>query len=806
MGSFIDELNMKHLIDEKLGHLYDISGNEANIDQIYKATATVINDILRKKRRLFSNKVKEQKVKRVYYLSMEFLMGKSLKNNVNNLGIVDKCEEALKQYGYSLEDLYEREPDAALGNGGLGRLGACYLDGLASCDYAAMGFSLRYEYGLFKQKIIDGWQTELPDVWLPGGEVWLTKRNDNIYNVRFDGYVEEKILNGRNVVEYHNYSEIQAVPYDMMVSGGDSQAVSVLRLWRSRNIKNFDLNSFSQGDYIKAMKEYNDADVISKILYPSDDHYEGKALRVKQQYFLVSASIQNIIADHMRYYGNIKTLSKYVAIHINDTHPALCIPELVRILMDDYNMSFDDAWEMTKKTVNYTNHTVMAEALEKWSEDLIAHKIPRIYLIIKQINKRFCDEAKCVGITDEQLSQLSIIGDGQIRMANMCVIASGKVNGVSALHSNIIKDSIFNGYYKMTPEKFTNVTNGIAYRRWLCQSNPLLTNYIESLIGHDFYKDASKLQDLLKYVEDDEVLKKIGEIKYQNKCDFAKFLYKRTGIAIDPKTRFDVQVKRLHEYKRQLLNVLKIIYLLIELENNPNKEMTPQTFIFGAKAAPSYYIAKDIIKLICFISQEISHRPNIQEKLNVIFIEDYNVTTAEHLMPASEVSQQISLAGKEASGTGNMKFMINGALTFGTLDGANVEITENVGEENIFLFGNKTEQVNEIWRQGYNARWYYDNNEKIRRVLDRLDYGFNGQSFHHIKEYLINRYPVADPYMCLADFDDYIRVHEKLEETYKDQRKWNQMSLINIAKAGVFSADRAVTEYVENIWNTKKVK
>lgn len=806
MGCFIDELNIKELIDEKLVQLYDISGNEANIEQIYKATATVINDILRKKRRLFNNKVKEQKIKRVYYLSMEFLMGKSLKNNVFNLGLVDKCEEALKQYGYSLEDLYEREPDAALGNGGLGRLGACYLDGLASCEYAAMGFSLRYEYGLFKQKIIDGWQNELPDIWLPGGEVWLTKRPDKIFNVRFDGYIEEKNVDGRNVVEYHNYSEIQAVPYDMMVSGAESDGISVLRLWRSRNIKNFDLNLFSQGDYIKAMQDYNDADIISKILYPSDNHYVGKTLRIKQQYFLVSASIQNIIADHMRYYGNINTLSKYVAIHINDTHPAMCIPELVRILMDEYNFNFDDAWEMTKKTVNYTNHTVMAEALEKWSEDLIAHKIPRIYLIIKQINKRFCDEAKCMGISEENLSNLSIIGNGEIRMANLCVIASGKVNGVSTLHSEIIKNSIFSGYYKMTSDKFTNVTNGIAYRRWLCQSNPALNNYIESLIGHQFYKNGNSLEELLKYVDDEEVIRKIGEIKYQNKCNFAKFLYKKTGIAVDPKTRFDVQVKRLHEYKRQLLNVLKIIYLLIELEDDPNKEMVPQTFIFGAKAASTYYIAKEIIKLICFISKEISHRPEIQEKLNVVFIEDYNVTTAEHLIPASEVSEQISLAGKEASGTGNMKFMINGAITFGTLDGANVEIYENVGEENIFIFGNKAEQVNDIWKNGYNARWFYDNNSKIRRVLDRLDYGFNGQSFHHIKDYLINNYPVADPYMCLADFEDYIRVHNIMDEMYKDPMKWNKMSLINIAKAGVFSADRAVTEYAENIWHIKRVK
>jgi starch phosphorylase len=799
-------LSIKDSVEEALTMLFGVQASDASLDQLYKASATVVNNILRRKRKVFNGKVKEAKGKRVYYLSMEFLMGRSLKNNIYNLGLIEEFKEAIKHYGYTLEDLYEKEPDAGLGNGGLGRLGACYLDALASQDYPAMGFSLRYEYGLFKQKIVDGWQTELPDVWLPGGDVWLAMREDKTVTVKFNGTIEEKNSNGRTVYDYRNYQEIEAVPYDMMVSGANSNAISVLRLWRSRNIRNFDLNLFSQGDYLQAMRDYNDADLITKILYPSDDHYEGKALRIKQQYFLVSASIQNIIKDHIRYYGDVRSLPKYAAIHINDTHPALCIPELMRILMDDYDVSFDDSWDIVKKTIAYTNHTVLAEALEKWSEELIQKIIPRIYIIIKQINKRFIDEVKCTGMEEDCYKELAIIGNNQVRMANLSVIASHTVNGVSTLHSDIIKNSIFHGYYRLTPEKFTNVTNGIAYRRWLCQSNPHLVELLDEKIGFDYHKDAQKLVDLLKYYDDEEVLERLEKIKYQNKCDFAKYLYKKTGITVDPKTRFDVQVKRLHEYKRQLLNALKIISLFIDLEDNPNLEMVPQTFIFGAKAAPTYYVAKDIIKLICSISSEIAKRPAMQEKLNVVFVEDYNVTTAEILIPASEVSEQISLAGKEASGTGNMKFMINGALTFGTLDGANVEITESVGEENIFLFGMKADEVKELWSKSYRAQNFYDTNPRLRRVLDRLDLGFNNQSFSNIKGYLLSNYPIADPYMCLADFDDYMRVHYQMDEAYQDRRKWNKMSLVNIAKAGIFSADRSIREYAERIWNIKVIK
>ncbi len=794
---------IKNALEDNLSKIFGVQGSEASVNELYKACATTVNDILRRKRRIYNAKVREEKRKRVYYLSMEFLMGRSLKNNLYNLGLTDIVSDVLKDYGVKLEDLFDEEPDAGLGNGGLGRLGACYLDALASQGYPATGFSLRYEYGLFKQKIVDGYQTELPDVWLPGGEVWLAMRTDKIETVKFGGWLEEKTVNGKVQYDYHDYQEVEAVPYDMMISGANNQAISVLRLWRSRSIKNFDVNAFNQGDYLKAMKEINDADMISKILYPSDDHYEGKALRIKQQYFLVSASIQNIIKDHIKYFGDILLLPKFAAIHINDTHPTLIIPELMRILMDDYHIDFDDAWEMVKKTVAYTNHTILAEALEKWNEELIAKVLPRIYIIIKQINKRFIEECHCAGVSDDEIRGLAVLGDGQVRMANLAVIASHKVNGVSALHSEIIKQSIFNGFYKLTPEKFVNVTNGIAHRRWLCQSNPELTKLLDELIGPAYKKDASKLLDLLKYVDDDKVLKRLEEIKYKNKCEFAKYLYKKSGVAVNPNTRFDVQVKRLHEYKRQLLNVLKIIALFIQLEDNPNADITPQTFIFGAKAAPSYYIAKDIIKLICSIQSEINKRPQMKEKLNVVFVEDYNVTAAETLIPASEVSEQISLAGKEASGTGNMKFMINGAITFGTLDGANVEIRDAVGSENAIIFGMKSDEVEELWRRGYSSYQYYEQNSLLRRVIDRLDEGFNGQSFYHIKQYLLNNYPMSDPYMCLADFGDYMRGHYEMDRMYKDRRRWNQMSLVNIAHAGIFAADRAIKEYAEMIWDIK---
>lgn len=798
--------NIKAMVDDYLAKTYGITLADADLDQLFRACATAVNDILRSLRRNYNAKVKEHKRRRVYYLCMEFLLGKSLKNNIHNLGLTAAFSELLKPLGYSPEDLYEYEPDAGLGNGGLGRLAAAYLDALATGGYPAMGFSLRYEYGLFKQKIVNGWQTELPDVWLPVGEVWLTPREDKSCIVRFDGVVEEKQINGRVVYEHRDYKEVEAVPYDMMISGADSEAISVLRLWRSTNVKTFDIGLFSQGDYMKAMQEYNKAEVITKVLYPTDDHYQGKTLRLKQQYFLASASIQTIVRDHIRYYGDVRSLPKYVAIHINDTHPALCVPELIRVLIDEHGLDFDEAWAIARKTVAYTNHTVMAEALECWAEDLIARKLPRIYLILKQINEKFLNEARCHGFDDNGLRALSLFSDNHVRMANLCVAASHTVNGVSKLHSEIIKEKVFRDFHLLSPEKFTNVTNGITYRRWLNQANPLLAAFLDERIGRDYYRDAARLEELLRYREDGEALSALENIKYQNKCRLAKYLYRKHGIVIDPKTRFDIHIKRIHEYKRQLINVLKIVLLLTELEENPQLPVTPQTFIFAGKAAPGYFAAKEVIELINCLAAEIEKNSFIREKLNVIFVEDYNVSLAEMLIPAAEVSEQISLAGKEASGTGNMKFMINGALTFGTLDGANIEIREAVGDENMFIFGMTASEVEALWQRGYNAGEYYVNSPAIMKVIDRLNRGFAGKSFDNITRYLLHNYPVSDPYMCLADFQSYIDVYRKLDAVYQDRRRWNQMALVNIAKAGIFSADRSVAEYAQNIWRLQRVE
>ena len=722
--------NTKTHLEEKLASYFGVTPSDASIDQMYKAVSMSVLDILLEKKKQFNRKVKEQKSKRVYYLCMEFLVGRSLKTNLYNLGIVDSYREVLKEYGFDLDELYEQENDAGLGNGGLGRLAACFMDSLASLDYPATGFSIRYEYGLFKQKIVNGWQTEMPDVWLPGGEVWLVPRSDRLLKVRFGGWVSEYQKDGKMKVEYHDSKIVEAMPYDLLISGGNSNAVSTLRLWKARNANEFDMKSFSQGDYMKAIMENQEAELISKVLYPSDNHYEGKTLRLKQQYFLVSASIQNIINDHMKRYGDLHTLPNYAAIHINDTHPAICIPELMRIMMDDYELEWDEAWEIVTKTVAYTNHTVLVEALECWSEDLIQKTIPRIYNILQEINRRYTTNLWNIYPGDwDKINRMAIISNNYIKMANLSVIASHKINGVSALHSDIIKRSIFSDYYQLTPEKFTNVTNGIAHRRWLHQSNPRLSNLLDDTIGHNWYKDASELRKFLAYYDNDKIIDELGRIKYLNKCDFANMIYKKQGIILDPSSRFDVQVKRLHEYKRQLLNVLKIISLYNQLKENPEIKMTPQTFIFGAKAAPGYYLAKEIIELINYISKDISMNPKMKEKLNVVFIEDYCVTLAEYLMPASEISEQISLAGYEASGTGNMKFMINGAITFGTMDGANVEICDAVGDDNIFIFGMSAKEVDDLRKAGYNSTYFYNSNKELRGIINTLKKRFCWKEF-----------------------------------------------------------------------------
>ncbi len=807
-NSAITEKEVKDAIKGKLSRYFGVAPAEASKDQIYKAVVMVVRDILLEKRQQFHKKIKAKRAKRVYYLCMEFLMGRSLKNSLYNLSATPVFEKAVSNYGLSLEELYELEPDAGLGNGGLGRLAACFMDALATGNYPAMGYSLRYEYGLFKQKIVDGWQIELPDVWLPGGEAWLTQRTDKSFIVRFNGQIIEKWTKNGLETSYVNCNEVQAVAYDMMVSGKNSEAVSVLRLWKAKPVQDFNMKLFSQGEYYQAMTDDNDADLLTKVLYPADNHNAGKSLRLKQQYFLCSASIQNIVEDHKHRYGNIADLPKLAAIHLNDTHPAMAVPELMRILIDEYFYDWNTAWAITTGTCAYTNHTVLAEALETWSEDLIARTIPRIHSIIKEINRRLCEQLwNSFPGEWAKISRMSIIEHDRIKMANLSVYGGHSVNGVSALHSEIIKQSVFRDFYDFTPEKFTNVTNGIAHRRWLNQSNPELAQLLNECIGNGYELDGAQLAEFKKFENDETVLKRLDEIKLIKKQQFAEYAKRKQGLIIDPNTIFDVQAKRLHEYKRQLLNVLNIIDTYLDLQENPDKHIVPKTYIFGAKAAPGYDMAKKIIKLINFLADEIRSNPKIKEKLNVVYMEDYNVTMSEKLMPASEVSEQISLAGKEASGTGNMKFMINGALTIGTLDGANVEMAQAVGDENIFIFGYKSNEVDEIWRNGYSSSRYYNENPKLRRIIEALIIGFNGQSFADIANYLLTGSPVADPYMCMADFAAYSVTQQKISKLYsKNKMLWNKMSLNNIAAAGIFAADRAIAEYASNIWNLKSLK
>ncbi len=794
-------------IESKLIRYFGVKPDEATEEQIYKATVMSVKDILTEKRSVFHDKVKKQHPKKIYYLCMEFLVGRQLRNNLMNLGVDGEYRRALESMGFDLEQIYEFEPDPGLGNGGLGRLAACFLDSLTSLDYAATGFSICYEYGLFKQKIIDGNQVELPDAWMSRGDTWLVPRTDKAFTVRLGGTVNEKWENGKCSVTYDNYEDVNAVPYDMMISGSDSEAVNVLRLWKAVDTTKFNMNLFSQGEYVRAIQETSNAEVISKVLYPSDEHDEGKLLRLTQQYFLVSASLQSIIADHLAAYGTLYNFADKVAIHINDTHPALCIPELMRILMDTYSYTWEAAWSIVTRVVSYTNHTVLPEALEKWNVYLFKLKLPRIYMIVEEINRRLCADLWNMYPGDwDRISRMAIIGYSQVRMANLSVAASHTVNGVSALHSDILKRTVFHDYYKAMPYKFTNVTNGIAMRRWLCYANPELTGLLDEMIGTDYRKHTEVLSEFRKYVNDKSIYERLRTIKTDRKLAFAKDYFNKTGQTVDVNSVFDVQVKRMHEYKRQLLNVLKIITLYNDIKDNPNGDYTPSTFIFGGKAAPGYYMAKNIIKLIWSLGEEISRDPKVRDILRVIYLEDYNVSTAEILMPASDISEQISLAGKEASGTGCMKFMVNGALTIGTLDGANVEIRDAVGDDNIYIFGLTSNEVDDLWKHGYSSLHYYSSSDKLKNAVDRLRGNFAGNNFGGMVDYFLYSHGVADPYMCLADYDSYINVYNRMIKTYADEDAWTRKSLLNIAGAGFFSSDRSIREYAENIWHITEVK
>ncbi|MCI5528194.1 MAG: glycogen/starch/alpha-glucan phosphorylase [Oscillospiraceae bacterium] len=791
---------LKAEIEKNLMLLFSVEPEQASDDQFYKATALMVRNILTEKQKNFSAYTHSNGNKEVYYLSMEFLMGRSLKNSLYNLEIVGLASAALEEMGVKLERLYEYEPDPGLGNGGLGRLAACYLDGLASQDYTATGYCILYEYGIFKQKIIDGWQTELPDYWLPGGEIWLTPNPDQAIDVHFGGEVEEFWDYGYHHINYKNYNTVKAVPYDMPVSGYQSEGVSNLRLWKAVSA-GIDMDSFNRGDYLSALRQNSMTEVISKVLYPNDSHMEGKLLRLRQQYFLVAASVGDIVNRHMSTYGTLDNLADKIAIHINDTHPTLAIPELMRILLDECGYTWERAWELTQGVFAYTNHTVMSEALEVWNEDLFKNLLPRIYQIICEINRRFCLEL-------EQkyhqplyaVSSMSIVQNRGIKMANLCVVGSHSVNGVSKLHSKIIQDDLFHLFYGVWPEKFTNVTNGIASRRWLLQANPRLTKFISSRVGEGYLKDFSQLSRLKAFADDPDSLKELAQVKRENKLSFSKFVQKQYGIALNPDSIFDAQVKRLHEYKRQHLNALHILYLMKKLRENPDLDLVPRTFIFGAKAAPGYYLAKQIIRLICVLQKEIENDPLLRQKLRIVYLEDYRVTLSELLTPACDVSEQISLAGTEASGTGNMKLMLGGAITLGTYDGANVEIHEQVGDENIMIFGMRTEEVDALRQRGYAPGEYYEKDPLIQDLINTLYEGISGSKFPEIADSLKN----VDPYMVLADFRAYIEAQEKIQQLYRQPEVWSRMSLMNIAGSGVFCADRAVEEYAHRIWRLTK--
>lgn len=798
----VEKPDMKKIKENFLNKLelqFNVEPSQASDKQIYQALSAIIVEELKKKRQKFINKVHSDGKKQVYYLSMEFLMGRSLKTSLYNLEIVKDVEKMLKEYDIRLDDIYEYEPDAGLGNGGLGRLAACYLDALATQAFPAMGYSICYEYGIFKQKLEDGWQTELPDNWLPGGSVWLDARPEMAIDIHFEGELHEYWDNQYHHLSHVNYSTVHAIPYDMYVSGHDSEGVSVLRLWAAK-APNFDMSMFNQGDYEKALGQNAAANAISKVLYPNDNHLEGKSLRLRQQYFLCAASIGDIVNNHMSVYGTLDNLHEKVAIHINDTHPTLAIPELMRVLLDDCGYTWDKAWHIVTNTFAYTNHTVMAEALEKWDVNLVKRIIPRIFSIIVEINNRYCARLMERNNGDSsKTTRMSIIKDNQIHMATLCVVASHSINGVSKLHSEIIKQSVFNDEYMDTPRKFKNVTNGIAYRRWLYQSNEGLTDLLCEKIGDGFLKNAAELSKLAVFKDDKDVLDRLAKIKLDNKKSFAKYVKNQYGVVLNTDSIFDVQVKRLHEYKRQQLNALNIIAQYNYLKTNPNADFVPKTYIFAAKAAPGYYMAKQIIKLIWNISQELKKDKKLNEKLNVIFLEDYNVSLSEILMPAANISEQISLAGTEASGTGNMKLMINGAITLGTLDGANVEIHEQVGDDNIIIFGMNVDEVNAC-KSGYKPMDIYNSNAVVKQAIDTLQYGINGQKFNEIADSLKN----SDPYMALKDFDSYQKAQAYASECYKDQTKWQKMSLANIAGAGIFSADRSVEDYARDIWGLSK--
>ena len=774
------------LITGKLRRNFGRDVDEATNLQMLKACALVIRDIMSERQMKTQDKVEQTHARQVHYLSLEFLMGRSLMKNAYNLGILEPLNEAIEGLGFSAPELFESEPDAGLGNGGLGRLAACYLDSMTTLDIPATGYSICYELGIFKQAIIDGQQVELADNWMGLGDAWLIPKIDETERVRFGGKVVTEWVDGRMKVDLLNYTSVMAVPHDMVIAGYGTEHTNVLRLWSAKSPNPIDMSLYSSGEYLKAVEQQAMAEVISKVLYPDDNHYEGKSLRLKQQYFFVSATVQSIVRKHRAQYGTLRNFHQKHVIQINDTHPTLVIPELMRILLDEEGYSWEEAWNIVTHTVAYTNHTILAEALERWPQQLVMDLLPRVWQIIVEISNRYQTELTTYFHGDiSRVEKMAIIWGGNVHMANLCICACSAVNGVSALHSGILKREVFCDAYTRTPAKFKNVTNGIDHRRWLSSCNPKLDALIKECTGGGGYLlNPGLLADLAKYKDDGSVLHRLEEIKRDNKRSFAAYVARETGIQLNTDAMFDVQVKRLHEYKRQLLNVLHIIYEYQHLKHDPNFMIVPKVYLFGAKAAPGYYVAKEIIHLINSLAATINADPACKDKLQVVFLENYRVSLAEKLMPASELSEQISTAGKEASGTGNMKH-------------------EVLGDENIFLFGLKAHEVTELKSKGYQSYEYYMHNNDLRAVLDAMSHGFDdGISYEHLtKRLLFGDGCPPDEYLLLADFDSYRNAQKRAAEAYLDRKRWNQMSLMNVARSGIFAADRSIRDYARDIWH-----
>ena len=810
---FDKEVFKKSVLDN-VKNMYRRTIEEATMEQVFQAVAYAVKDVIIDEWIATHKEYEKQDVKTLYYLSMEFLMGRALGNNIINIMAQPEIKEVLAELGFDLNAIEDQEPDPALGNGGLGRLAACFLDSLATLGYPAYGCGIRYRYGMFKQKIENGYQMEVPDDWLKNGYPFEIRRAEYATEVKFGGYVKTVWENGREHFVQEGYQSVRAVPYDMPIVGYGNNVVNTLRIWDAEAIDTFSLDSFDKGDYQKAVEQQNLAKTIVEVLYPNDNHYAGKELRLKQQYFFISASVQRAVKKYMEKHDDIHKFYEKTVFQLNDTHPTVAVPELMRILLDEYCLSWDEAWEITTKTCAYTNHTIMSEALEKWPIELFSRLLPRIYQIVEEINRRFVGQIQQMYPgNQEKIRKMAVIYDGQVRMANLAIVGGFSVNGVARLHTEILKKQELRDFYEMMPEKFNNKTNGITQRRFLLHGNPLLADWVSTKIGDDWITNLPHIHRLAVYAEDPKCRQEFMDIKFQNKVRLAKYIKEHNGIEVNPRSIFDVQVKRLHEYKRQLMNILHVMYLYNQLKDNPNMDMVPRTFIFGAKAAAGYHRAKLTIKLINAVADVINNDKSIDGKIKVVFIEDYKVSNAEIIFAAADVSEQISTASKEASGTGNMKFMLNGALTIGTMDGANVEIVEEVGEENAFIFGMSSDEViNYENNGGYNPMEIFNNDYEIRRVLMQLINGYyspqDPELFRDIYNSLLNNQSSdrADTYFILKDLPSYAKAQRRVDQAYRDENWWAKAAILNVANSGKFTSDRTIEEYVKDIWHLKKVK